>query len=290
MTRPYNRLAKNPIKRQILESYRIGRKSFQEVIDSKPDMEITLLKRLPKHVFDDLIAEVSENVGVEDQVTMDPMSEEVGEYAQTFRLFEKAKQIAEKSIEAVRNLFGSSEEEYDDEDDDTGPEESEFKVRNLKKSEIDFPYFCPENSKFSKQMSLLQAKMPSDLFTKFNRKVGAFLAKVSDSNLIKRRTPRHEWSAPFMINETIGDEAHSYLLILGAEVKNKQLSMGYGKGLDEEFEFKPYFVFGSKSKMISMGRTMETRKVSGKVMQIYSNSNQNVIEKVMELIDLVIEN
>ncbi len=288
-----NRLANSPIKIHVLESYTIGRKTFQEVIDNNPEMEITLLKRLPKPVFDALIAEVSENVDNEDQAPVDPMSEEVGEYAQTFRLFQKAKEIAEKSIEAVRNLFSSSDDEYDDdefENDELGPEESEFKVRNLKKSEIDFPYFCPENSKFSKQMSLLQAKMPSDLFTRFNRKVGDYLAKVSESHLIKRRTPRHEWTAPYMINEMVGDESHTYLLILGAEVKNKQLSMGYGKGMEEKFDFKPYFVFGSKSKMISMGRTMETRKVTGKVIQVYSNSNQNVIEKVMELLDLVIEN
>ncbi len=294
-----NRLRGNQRKLEVFGMYKIGDRSFQDVIEATPEMELTLLKRLPKSIFDDLIAEVNEAVADEDKSPVDPMSEKTGEFARQLLLYEKAKKLASKSVSALRRflsrLRSDGEKVKQPENQNNGPEQASpepvaatsIQVKKLKKSEIDFPYFCKTNSSFSKQMKMLQTRMPADQYSVFNKKVRDYLSKVSENTPIKRRTPRHEWAVPFLILE--GDEDTAQLLILGAEAKSKQLSMSYGSGVDQNYDFKPYFVYGSLGEQYRMGNADETRKVKGKVFQIYSSVEPRVIEMMMKLLDQVIK-
>ncbi len=295
------RLANNPRKNEVLKNYNTGRKSFLKVIEKTPELEITLLKRLPKHVFDDLMADINESVAENDKSPIDPMSEQIGEFARQFKLYEKAKKIAAKSIKAIRGYLlksktdGDQNERDDNTDNQTEstlPEaisKSKMQVKILKKSEIDYPYFCTTNSEFSRQVAVLQTKTPAIQFTAFNNKVKEYLSRISESSLIKRRTPRHEWAVPFLIQEVGAGKETVQLLILGAEVKSKQLSMGYGSDLKKDFDFKTYFVYGALQEQHNMGSPAETRKVKGRAYQIYNFTNPAVIDKVMNLIEVVIK-
>ena len=301
------RLTNNPRKWEILDNYTMGRKTFSEVIEKTPELEITLLKRLPKNIFDDLMAEVNDSIqNEEDRAPVDPMSEKFGEFSKQFVLFEKAKELAQKSIQAIRKYLGKSdrpEPSWKDmvskEQNDKNTNESEdsddtfdtqYNIKILKKKEIDYPHFCEVNSEFSKQISLLQTKMPPDQHTRFQKTVSEYLSKISESAIIKRRTPRHEWAVNYQIQEKWGETENNQLLILGAEVKRKQLSMGYSSGNDEDFEFKTYFVYGSEEILIEMGNPVETRKVRNKTYHIYNFTVPSVINKVMKLVEEVTKN
>ncbi len=295
------RLINNPRKWEILDNYTMGRKTFSEVIEKTPELEITLLKRLPKNIFDDLMAEVNESIqNKEDQAPIDPMSEKFGEFSKQFILFEKAKELAQKSIQAIRkylrksdipepswkNMVPNDELAGESEDNDETLE-TQYNIKILKKKEIDYPHFCEVNSEFSKQIALLQSKMPPAEHTKFQKTVSEYLSKISESVIIKRRTPRHEWAVNYQIQEKWGGIENNQLLILGAEVKRKQLSMGYSSGNDEDFEFRTYFVYGSEEKLIEMGNPVETRKARNKTYHIYNFTVPSVINKVMKLVEEV---
>ncbi len=66
--------------------------------------------------------------------------------------------------------------------------------------------------------------------------------------------------------------------------------MGYSSGSEESFELKTYYVYGSKEEQIEMGSPVETRIVRGRQFYIYTFTNPSVIDKVLELTDLVINN
>jgi len=98
------RLSNNPKKWEVFDKYRYGNKTFNQVIESNPKMELHLLKQLPLNVFNDLISSVNEVVEKNEQATINPMSENVGVFARQFKQFNKALEFAQKSIKKLRRL------------------------------------------------------------------------------------------------------------------------------------------------------------------------------------------
>ncbi len=291
-----DRLADNPKKNEVFDRYTIGGKTFSEIVEKDPEAELTVLKQLPKDVFDDLIADVNQEVEEECKVLVDPMSERIGEFARQFTRFEKAKELTQKPIHAIRHYLdrirGKSDqkEKIDTNEkavENTMSEEVDYQISILSINEIDYPYFCAENFKFSRNLIMLRSKLQSNEYEILTRTTEGLFSTMSEKDLIKRRTPRHEWVVPFLVREKSGKSVFLQLLILGVEAKNQQLSMGYGLGMKEIHKLKPYFVYGSKEKQLRMGNPIETRLVKGERFHVYPFYNPNVLKKVFELVDAI---
>ena len=290
----HGKLSNNPNKTNVLSRYMVGNRTFSQVIKKNPDMEISLLKQLPKIVFDDMIADVNRSVDKNLQTPIDPMSEKYGEFALLSRTFEKAKELSQKSIRAIQEfLKEKKKKEFPPINIELPPvslvRKPQYKITRLKKEEVNFPYFCTNNARFQRQHALLQSKMGPEVFQPFDHKIGEFFSKISEISLIKRRTPRHEWAIPYLIEETLEKETIMQLLIIGAEVRNKPLAMGYKSGHEAEHDFKAYFVYGSLNQIPEMGSPEEERTIKGRQYFVYESLLSNVIRKAMELTDILLK-
>jgi hypothetical protein len=289
------RLKNNPKKQIIFDKYMQGNQSFNQIIESNPKMELTLLKQLPVEVFNDLIGAVNQSVDKKDKVTIDPLSEKFGTFSQHFKQFNSALKFANKSLKKLKqyvlNSKADSNKSFEfppDIEKQPQPEKKStgFSKMLLKKDEIVFPYFCKQGSLFSKQHTFLKTKLGSR-YKGFQSQVVTHLIRTSDNHLITRRTPRHEWVTAHLLEESGEHTSTLYLLILGADLKAKPLGMGYANEADGKYYFKPYFVFGSTNKIIGLGEPTEERVARDKVFQIYDFFNPLVIEKVLKLVDLI---
>lgn len=294
----HRRLSGNAQKRAIFDNYFIGKNSFNDVIQKNPKMEITLLKRIPKDKFNDLIAHV--NDAVEDDnllLEIDPMSERSGEFSKLFQTFETVRNLTQTSIAALKTyIIGKKqtgtvpkqkEERVKKEVDANKEEEPRYQVHAIKNNEISFPFFSEKNSEFRLRYSLLQGRMDTSEFNKFNKVVGETLGKMSESQLIKRHTPRHEWAVPYIFTEKLKTGTNAHLLILGAEVKSKPLGMGYSSSMTEEYTFSSYFVYGSQEIIPEMGTPIEKRIVRNTLYHIYPYQNKEMFDKVVRLSAMV---
>ena len=297
----YTRLNGNPRKKEILDKYLIGNKSFSEIIATSPGMELYILKQLPKQDFEHLIAEVNDSLEEDRKLPIDPMSEEVGEFAKMLKRFKRAQQLAKKSVTVLKKLIHQAKNRIKPETEEknrlpvkdtakiSSPSASNiYQLEIVDKAQIDFPFFCVTNSNFSRQLTLLRSRMDPAEFLCFNEYVTEFLLNKKEEALIKRRTPRHEWVIPYLIRETGQSSTMSHLLILGVEAKNQHMSMGYGSGLKEKYDFRSYFVYGSREEQSRLGTPTESRIVKGEKYLIYPLSNIHTVEKALNLVDYVI--
>jgi len=291
------RLKNNSKKHDVFEKYKFGNKSFNQVIESNPKMELKLLKELPTHVFNDLISSVNESVDDKDKVDIDPLSEKTGVFAHQFKQFNQALEFAQKSLKKLKQLVLKPAPEAIEPFEFPSDIETSHQPKGkslassktvLKKNEITFPYFCEQSSLFSKQHAFFKTKLGSS-YKDFQSRVTAHLIKTPENQLITRRTPRHEWVMVYIIDDPEGDNLLSYLLILGADLKIKPLSMGYAANVEDKYSFNPYFVFGSSTLISSLGPSNEERTVKGSTFHIYGFSNQDVIEKVLKMTESICE-
>ncbi|MCP4297591.1 MAG: hypothetical protein GY786_18490 [Proteobacteria bacterium] len=293
----HKRLKRNTAKNQIYENYKLGARTFQEIITEDPKREITLLKQLPGSVFNDLIAQVNDVVGEEFKAPVDPMSEKFGSFASQFLSFEKVKELAKKSVQAFKDYLleksqvSKKQPEFQKvnlEELETKEIEHEYEIAELEKKDIPYPYFVTSTANFKRQFNLFQSKMGGNKGGSFNMNVGAYLQKLDESDLIKRRTPRHEWTRPFLIKEQVEGKTIDHLLILGAEVRSKQLGMGYHSDSGDSHDLKSYFIYGSKQLRPELGKSVEERMVKGNSFYIYNFNHPQVIEKVMEFVEIIL--
>ncbi len=296
------RLRKNPRKQEVLEKYMFGRKTFAQTIEHRPDMEINLLKRLPKNVFDDLISQVNESVEADLKLSVDPMSENFGDFARQLLKFETAKELARKSIQAIQKYIIQTKKKKAEalttqqnviKPPETAPlqkkQSPEFGIQTLKESEISIPFFCSNNAHFTRLLKLLRIKLEPTQYNALNAKIEAFLNQTPKEHLIIKRSPRHERVVPLLINEVGKNEPNGQLLILGAELKNRQLGMGFSSKIEQKYEFHSYFVYGTQEKIGNLGFISEERNVKGEPYYIYDFSHPKVIREALKLIDVVTE-
>lgn len=289
------RLGGNENKRQIYKNYAIGDRRVDQIIDENPEKEIEILKQLPLAVFNDITAQVNDAVNEELKTKVDPQSENHGEFSKVAKEFGKAQSVAKSGIKKLKSILKSKKDEREEIANE--PEEAppppkpkeiipEFAVFKVQKNQIDYPYFQKESSVYKAKMSLLRVKM-GPKYTSFNKGLGEFFSKISDSALIRRRTPKHEVIFPHVIKETKGEKVINHLLILGAEVKAKQLSMAYSTGGESTHSFTCFFLYGSDVDMPEMGETTDSRNARGIQFQIYDFANPAVQEKALRCYELV---
>jgi hypothetical protein len=127
-------------------------------------------------------------------------------------------------------------------------------------------------------------------YVDFSRKLSKFFSNVTDSALIRRRTPKHEVIYPHVIKETRGEEVLFHLLILGAEVKAKQLGMGYGsKSGSSTHSYTCFFLYGTEKEDSRMGAIVEKRFARGMEFHMYDFVQPAVRKRAKQFFDLIIK-
>ncbi|MCP4756514.1 MAG: hypothetical protein GY866_37095 [Proteobacteria bacterium] len=288
-----HRLKDNPQKQEIYGRYSMGGKTLAEIVQENPPKEIEILQQLPLNVFNDITAEVNEEVSQELKTEVESFSENKGEFAETAKNFEKAKKVSKFSLKKLKQLVVKNQAEPPPAetvvaDPEPEPEKPTFEVVKIKKNQIDFPFFMKETVNYKQKMNILRVKMgPS--YPEFSKKLSDFFTNVSESSYIKRRTPKHEVIYPCLVKENRGPTTTNHLLILGAEVKAKQLGMGYGPTGSNLHAYTCFFVYGCEQSNPEMGNVQDKRNARGIEFQIYDFTNSHVQQKALELFKLVME-
>jgi len=293
------KLQGNPQKNQIYKKYAIGSKTIDQLVAEDPSQEIKILQQLPINVFNDITAEVNDVVAEELKTNVDSFSENKGEFAETANSFKKANKMARMSLKKLKSMVISKKNESEQPIAEEPPVEEEpppppevkkaIDIVKIKKNQIDFPYFQKETASYKQKLSLLRVKMGTN-YTEFNKKVSHFFANVSESAYIRRRTPKHEVIYPHLVKETLGDDVTNHLLIIGAEVKSKQLGMGYGaKSGSDAFSYTCFFIYGCDQEPSDMGTVTDTRNARGVEFKIFDFKEPAVQKKAFELFQLIMD-
>jgi len=143
---------------------------------------------------------------------------------------------------------------------------------------------------FSKQMNILRGKLGPEGYKNLARDVTKILSSISETSLIQRRTPKHEWILPYLIKETKKGQVIEYFCLIGAEVKAKQLGMGYQKGgLQSNYQFTPIFIYGTNDSEGDYGAKVDQRNVRGQLLNEYSSQNEHVVEQFLKFFEMIKE-
>lgn len=289
------KLKGNDKKYEIYEKYKIGEKTVADIIKEAPEREIEVLKQLPLNLFNDITAEVNDNVSDDLKVDIDPLSDNHGEFSRVAKKFELARSLAKVSIEKVKAFV--SKKAAPEPDLPPKPEpvpepepqklETVYDVIKVKNKQINFPYFQQETKTYQQKLALQRVKMGNN-YAVFGKYITKLFNNISESNLITRRTPKHEWTMPFVIKEITGDEVINHLLILGAEVKAKQLGMGYSaKAGQNAYQFTCYLIYGCDQSRPEYGEPLMERHARGIKFSEYNWTNPAVQKELMKFFKLV---
>ncbi|MBF0287765.1 MAG: hypothetical protein HQM14_08095 [SAR324 cluster bacterium] len=287
------RLKNNPEKQKIYETYEIDNRTIADWLEEDPSQEIPLLKKLPLNKFNNLIAQVDENVDDDLKAEMSSMSEKHGEMAEFRTETKKAAKMAKSPLNKLKSFlgFGKKEEELPMEEapTNTTPEpepEPEWKITSLNIKQAPYYYLCQSASKYKGKLAMVRTKMGGE-FENLNKLVAKLMKAFGESGVVRRRTPKHDWTVPYLMKYVVGDTSTDYLFILGGEAKVKSKGMGYSTG--DEYAYTPYVVFATAEPDEQYGAIEGERPVRSRTFNEYSITNEAVRNKVVEFMQLIQE-
>ncbi|MGK0290040.1 MAG: hypothetical protein ACI86H_001495, partial [bacterium] len=260
----HQKLKNVPEKEKVYSNYVIGENKLSELIKKNPSKEIEYLQKLPSNIFNDIMAQINETLPSSKQSGVTINSQKAGDFAKAEKIYNKSKELISKSIDNLKSFFSSNssknktdgltaqknktvEEEIVEKE---VPVETSYNIIRLKKNEIDFPYFQRELSNHQAKIAQFRIQMGGN-FQDFGAKITKMLKQLPEDNIVKRRTPKHEWTVPYLIEEIVGDKKTKHLVVLGAEAKNKKLGVSYSSGSAvgsaAQFSFIPFFVYATEA-------------------------------------------
>ncbi len=292
------RLKNSPKKLEVMDRYMLGKKTFSEVVESNPAMEIPLLRKLPNNVFNDLMADLDEAVDPEEKSGIDPMSENSGAFSEQFKLFGFAKELTQKTTQAIKETVESikktASKTLDVFTSGTGDEPAEennsrYQIKILKADDIDFPFFSPDESRYGEDLARLHGSIQGDQFNNFEFNIENIISNAGEENLLKRITPRNEVVLPCLIKEKSDSGIAMQILVAGIETREKMAAKGSESGDGRDFDFLHFYVYGSKDQNHRMGEPTEERSIMGKPFFIYKATEPQVKSKAMLLLKIILD-
>ena len=295
----------NPRKMEIYSKYSYNGQTVADIIAADPDKEIEILQQLPLNVFNDLAASINSLVPNELGSAIEAMSENFGEFSEYVEKFKDAKKMAKASVgklkEMVKAKLAKKEQEEPPPFDATAVPDAaaveeevvsvpETTFVKLKKKEIDFPFFVKTIADFQKNLNVQRARFGAGGYKELAMDVTKIFNSISESSLIQRRTPKYEWILPYLVKENTGKEEFEHFLLIGAEVKAKQLSMGYSASSSSsgaKYQFTPFYVYGRNVEDPSLGASVGTRNIRGKVFYEYNGGNPDVMAIFQKFFDQI---
>ncbi|MGK5091432.1 hypothetical protein WDW89_05355 [Deltaproteobacteria bacterium TL4] len=288
------RLKNNPDKQKIYENCEVDGRTIASWIAEDPSKEIALLKQLPGNKFNNLVAQVNEQVDDQHKAEIPSLSEKHGDLGEFKQNVKNSTKLFRSPLDKLKKLFRKTEpppqkkmEHLPAPEPKPEPEpEPEIKITPLKAKQVPFFFLCQSASKYNGQLSMCRVKLGSH-FNLLTKLVNKMMSTYGENGVARRRTPKHDWTVPFLIQHILGEKSTDFLFILGGEAKTKSKGMGYSRG--DEYTFIPYFVFAAKEADSKYGEAVEERSVSGQIFHEYPVTNPAVIEKVIKYMTLIKE-
>ena len=292
-----NKLKNNPAKQKVYEKYEVDGKTIAAWVKESPEKEIPLLKQIPANQFNNLVAQVDEQVDDSLKVDIPSMSESHGEMNQFKKGVKETKKFSKAPLEKLKSFFSRKKKEKPPIEKtksvaETQPQRQEpeveptleIKITPLQKKQIPFFYLCASASKYKAKLSLIKIKMGGE-YVNLSRIATKLFHKFGENGVVKRRTPKHDWTIPYLFEYILGEQSTDYLFILGGEASVKAKGMGYSSG--DEYSYTPYFVFAAAEPEEEFDPSIGERIVSGRKFLEYDVNNPKVRNKAVELMYLI---
>ena len=289
-------LKNNPAKQNLYKTYEVDNRTIASWVEEDPSKEIDLLKKLSINKFNNLIAQVDENIDDELKADMPSMSEKHGEMAQFKKDTKEGIKLAKSPLDKLKSFLafkkkskiGSSEPSQLTPIAPIGEPEPEPKWRivALNAKQVPYYYLCQSSSKYKSKLSIVRTKLAGE-FQNLNNLVTKLMNAFGESGVVRRRTPKHDWVIPYSMKYVVGDSSTDYLFILGGEAKVKPKGMGYSTG--DEYNYTPYVVFATAQQDDQYGNIDGERQVGQKKYCEYSIANPAVRSKVVEFMQMIKE-
>ena len=294
------RLKNNPAKQKIYESYEVDKRTIASWLEEDPSKEISLLKKLSINKFNNLIAQVDENVEEDLKADIPSMSEKHGEIAQFKEDTKEGVKLAKSPLDKLKSFLGFKKKSQTDSSEpsqltpispvtESEPEsepEPEWRIVALNGKQVPYYYLCQSSSKYKGKLAMVRTKLAGE-FQNLNKLVTKLMNAFGESGVVRRRTPKHDWVVPYSMKYVVGDSSTDYLFILGGEAKVKSKGMGYSTG--DEYTYTPYVVFATAEQDDQYGSIDGERQVGQKKYCEYSIANPIVRNKVVEFMQMIQE-
>lgn len=290
-----SKLKDNPAKQKIYETFEIDNRTIASWIKEDPSKEIPLLKQLPINKFNNLIAQVDENVDDDLKAGMPSMSENHGEVAEFKADTKEATKLAKSPLKKLKSFLSfkkKSKESLEQlqspgavqEPELSGKKEPEWRIVALTAKQIPYFYLCQSASKYKSKLAMVRTTLGED-FQNLNKLVPKLMKAFGENRVVLRRTPKHDWVVPYSMKYVVGDQSTDYLFILGGEAKLKPKGMGYSTG--DEYTYTPYVVFATATQNEQYGSVEGERQVGKKIYYEYNIANPETRKKVVEFMQMI---
>ena len=193
-----------------------------------------------------------------------------------FKKKAKEESSESKSLETISEPESQVEEEP----------EPEWRIVALKAKQIPYFYLCQSASKYKGKLAMIRTKLGGE-FQNLDKLVSKLMNAFGENGVIRRRTPKHDWTVPYSMKYIVGDSSTDYLFILGGEAKVKAKGMGYSSG--DEYSYTPYAIFATAEQDDQYGSIDGERQVGNKTYFEYSIANPVTRNKVVEFMQMIKE-
>lgn len=296
-----SKLKDNPQKQQIYETFKVDKRTIASWLEEDPSKEIALLKELPINTFNNLVHEVNDQVEDDLKSDIPSMNEARGEMAEFKKGIKEAAKLARSSIKKLKSFLKPKkevEEPPPEPEADVPPPEPEadvppppkaelapeWQIINLKAKQIPYFYLCQSASQYRSKLARVRSKLGGE-FQNLENLVAKLMRAFGETGVVRRRTPKHDWTVPYAMKYTEGEHTTDYLFILGGEAKVKPKGMGYSAG--DEYNYLPYVIFAVGNPDETYGEVEGERRVRNKTFYEYSIANAQVRAKVVEFMQMI---
>ncbi|MDH4120957.1 MAG: hypothetical protein OEV94_04555 [Deltaproteobacteria bacterium] len=275
-------LKNNPQKYSHYARYIIRNKSLLAHIVENPEKEGELLMELAAPQFNDLVAQVNEELPQGEKL-------EVEAESQTYGLFGRLKEQVVQTVKSIRQQPQAAVAPAPKPSAPVAPvgaaapgeKPKEWRVVLLTHEQIANPFFTNNTSAFTSGLNILRVRM-GESYGNFRDYVTQTLENSPETAQVRRRTPKHEWTLPYLIIHDTPKGPVYYLVVLGAEAKTKPRGMGYQS--KESYDLTPYFVFAASQPEDGFGEAVGDRVAGGHTLREYSFQTGGVVRKVLDLL------
>lgn len=296
------KLEKNPSKEAVYATYEVDGETIAKRIQQNPQQELPLLKQLPTPIFNDIVARVNIQVDPALRSGTSDESEKYGEMGEFRKAVNKSQQFTRVPLETLRDVAQKNPaalESLDPEVPLVAPTpqpaaggripadfEEPFQLHLLTSEELSFCFLTDQDNKYNGRLNLYKNYLEPQELERLQQVVNLVLHKYTETPSVQiRRYPKHDWVIPYLVRENRRGELFESLLILGGEASVKPKGMLYSVG--DEYQFKPYFVFGSFKEEKDFGNVLGERQVRGQVCLEYDVRNEEARRQALRLVELV---
>lgn len=264
------KLEKSKTKTNILKNQMIAGHSIGELIEAHPDLEHEILLAMPQEQFNDVAAEINENVDQDKRSGIAIFSEKFGPIRRIKEQLSKAKAISEGVVKIKEALPPKAKGRIPF---------KELDVSALSHDQVDYCFYDPVAESYPLKFKVMKSAF-GPKYEEFHKKVMTLLQSVADESLVNRTKPYNELGLPIYLE---GEEV-DFFLGVGMQAKLAK----YEKGQKMQ-SITCYFNLSTSEPIPDYGPSNGQRIIKGNSFYQYPTNAPNVIDDVNALLDALIQ-